>query len=108
VKRRGILYNVTRIQYYTPNDQFVKQMKHYTRNLKIKREPLTSVREPPTLPFLSILTKYGKEEVNDWAIFFSSSFLFLFMMDDSEELNSSIMSLNKRIKTSISLLGKIK
>jgi len=47
------------------------------------KKKLTRVREPPTLPALSILTKYGKEEVNDSAIFFSSSFLILSRVDAS-------------------------
>jgi len=37
-----------------------------------KRKQLTRVYEPLTLKVLIILTKYGKEDVNDWAIFFSS------------------------------------
>lgn len=43
-----------------------KQIKNH------KREQLTRVYEPLTLKLLIIFTKYGKEEVNDWAIFFSS------------------------------------
>lgn len=35
-------------------------------------EQPTRVYEPLTLKLFMILTKYGKEEINDWETFFSS------------------------------------